>query len=79
MSTEVVETIFAKIKTLPPEQQREVLQFVEKLTDTNVQPSKTIWQEIREIVQDVPNEEWERLPRDGSANLDHYLYGAPKR
>lgn len=79
MSTEVVETIFAKIKALPPEQQREVLQFVERLTDTNEQSAKTVWQEIREIVQDVPNEEWERLPRDGSANLDHYLYGAPKR
>jgi hypothetical protein len=77
MSTEVVETIFAKIKSLPPEQQREVLQFVEKLTDS--QPVRTIWQEIREIVQNVPNEEWESLPRDGSANLDHYLYGAPRK
>ena len=79
MSTEVVETIFAKIKTLPPEQQREVLQFVEKLSNINSQPDQTIWQEIREIVQDVPDEEWKRLPRDGSANLDHYLYGAPKK
>ena len=79
MSTEVVETIFAKIKTLPPEQQQEVLQFVEKLTGTNSHPTTTIWQDIREIVKDVPDEEWERLPRDGSANLDHYLYGAPKK
>jgi hypothetical protein len=77
MSTEVVETIFAKIKTLPPEQQREVLQFVEKLTDS--QSAKTIWEEIRDIVKDVPDEEWERLPRDGSANLDHYLYGTPRK
>jgi hypothetical protein len=77
MSTEVVETIFTKIKSLPPEQQREVLEFVEKLTDS--QPARTIWQEIREIVEDVPNEEWEKLPRDGSANLDHYLYGAPRK
>ena len=77
MSTEVVETIFAKIKTLPPEQQQEVLQFVERLRDS--QPARTIWQEIREIVKEVPNEEWEGLPRDGSANLDHYLYGAPKK
>ena len=45
---------------------------------TNSQPARTIWQEIREIVQDVPDEEWARLPRDGSANLDHYLYGDPK-
>jgi hypothetical protein len=79
MSTEVVETIFAKVKTLPPEQQQEVLQFVEKLTGTDVKPAQTIWQEIRDIVRDVPNEEWEKLPRDGSANLDHYLYGAPRK
>lgn len=79
MSTEVVETIFAKIKTLAPEQQQEVLQFVEELTGTDAQPARTIWQEIREIVQDVPDEEWEKLPRDGSGNLDHYLYGAQKK
>ena len=79
MSTEIVETIFAKIKSLPPEQQQEVLQFVEKLTSTNSRTAQTIWQEIREIVKDVPDEEWARLPRDGSANVDHYLYGAPKK
>jgi hypothetical protein len=79
MSTEVVETIFAKIKTLPPEQQHEVLQFIEKLAGTEVQPAPTVWQEIREIVKDVPDEEWQKLPRDGSANLDHYFYGAPKK
>lgn len=79
MSTEVVESIFAKIKTLAPEQQRAVLRFVEKLTAPDTQPATTIWQEIREIVKEVPDEEWERLPRDGSANLDHYLYGAPKK
>jgi hypothetical protein len=79
MSTEVVETIVAKVKSLPPEQQQEVLHFVEELTGTNSQPAGTIWQEIREIVQDVPDEEWERLPRDGSANIDHYLYGAAKK
>jgi hypothetical protein len=79
MSTEVVETIFAKVKTLPPEQQQEVLHFVEGLTTTDSHPGKTIWQEIRDIVQDVPKEEWEKLPRDGSANIDHYLYGAPKK
>ena len=79
MSPEVVEIIFAKLKTLPPEQQQEVLDFVEKLTGGGATPTKTIWQEIREIVQDVPDEEWERLPRDGSANIDHYLYGALKK
>lgn len=79
MSTEVVKTIVAKVKALPTEQQHEVLQFVEGLARTDLQLAKTVWQEIREIVQDVPDEEWQKLPRDGAANIDHYLYGAPKK
>ena len=27
----------------------------------------------------VPIEEWEKLPRDFNENLDHYLYGSPKK
>ena len=27
----------------------------------------------------IPDEEWKKLPRDGSYNLDHYLYGAPQK
>lgn len=34
---------------------------------------------IADIVADVPASEWEKVPTDLSANLDHYLYGAPKR
>ncbi len=28
---------------------------------------------------DMPDEVWKNIPRDGSENLDHYLYGAPKK
>lgn len=31
-----------------------------------------------EIAKDVPDSEWEKLPRDLAQNLDHYLYGTPK-
>ena len=31
------------------------------------------------IAAEVPASELEKLPRDGGQNLDHYLYGAPKR
>lgn len=27
----------------------------------------------------VPEEEWDRLPKDLCENLDHYVYGFPKR
>lgn len=33
---------------------------------------------VREIQAQVPSEEWDKLPHDGSINHDHYLYGAPK-
>ena len=41
--------------------------------------AKPIWEEIVELMKDVPQEELDNLPPDGSENLDHYLYGAPKR
>lgn len=31
------------------------------------------------IAKEAPESELEKLPKDGAANLDHYLYGAPKR
>ncbi|MGF1520755.1 MAG: hypothetical protein ACFBSF_00360 [Leptolyngbyaceae cyanobacterium] len=33
---------------------------------------------VKEIQAQVPKEEWDKLPHDGSINHDHYLYGAPK-
>jgi hypothetical protein len=42
-------------------------------------PSKNdLMEKIRSIWADVPDSEWEKVPRDGARNLDHYLYGSPK-
>jgi hypothetical protein len=41
--------------------------------------TKPIWEVIAEISASVPDEEWAKLPADGAKNLDHYLYGAPKK
>lgn len=40
--------------------------------------SKPFWQRIAEIGEQVPKEEWEKLPKDFARNFEHYLYGAPK-
>jgi hypothetical protein len=32
-----------------------------------------------ELLADVPEEVFERLPTDGAAQHDHYIYGTPKR
>jgi antitoxin component of MazEF toxin-antitoxin module len=40
---------------------------------------KPIWERIAELVADIPPEELDKLPTDGAAQIDHYLYGHPKR
>lgn len=40
---------------------------------------RPIWEEIAEIMSEVPDEEFAKLPRDGASQVDHYLYGHPKR
>lgn len=69
------------MQTLPLEQQQQVLEFVRSLAQKNSsQPlRKTIWEKIDEAMAEVPDEEWEKVPTDGSYQHDHYLYGTPKR
>jgi hypothetical protein len=35
--------------------------------------------ELEEIASKIPRGELRRLPRDLGSNVDHYLYGTPKR
>ena len=51
----------------------------EQTADLQQSPSlPSFLQFIEDISAQVPPEEWEKLPKDLSKNLDHYLYGAPK-
>jgi hypothetical protein len=44
------------------------------------QPRKKRLGEIaEELFRDIPEEELARLPVDGAAQHDHYIYGLPKR
>jgi putative addiction module CopG family antidote len=40
---------------------------------------KPLWEAITDIARRVPDEEWATIPSDASYQLDHYLYGAPKK
>jgi MinD-like ATPase involved in chromosome partitioning or flagellar assembly len=42
-------------------------------------PRRRISERIAEIMADVPAEEFAKIPRDGSRQVDHYVYGLPKR
>ena len=34
---------------------------------------------LRDLAKEIPQEEWDKLPEDLNDNLDHYLYGGPKK
>ena len=38
-----------------------------------------IWEAFIEASLEIPEEELDRLPPDGAAQHDHYIYGTPKR
>ncbi len=81
MAANIEESVIEKLRGLPVEKQQQVLEFVENLT-APVAPNKddrSIWEVIREITADVPDEEWAKLPTDGAEQHDHYLYGSPKK
>lgn len=40
---------------------------------------KPIWEIFEEASQAIPEEELARLPTDLAAQVDHYIYGLPKR
>ena len=40
---------------------------------------RPIWEVITDRMKNVPDEVFERLPQDGAGQIDHYIYGLPKR
>jgi hypothetical protein len=40
--------------------------------------TRPIWERVANISAQVPLEEWAKLPKDLSKNLDHYLYSSPQ-
>ena len=39
----------------------------------------SIWEKIARIRESIPEEAWDDVPTDLASNLDHYLYGTPKK
>ena len=52
----------------------------QNLDGTRLEPGQWLIQQIDEIFADVTEEEWAEWPEtDASEQLDHYLYGSPRR
>jgi len=75
MQADTDQFIADKLRTLSSEQKKRVLDFVSSLTSDR----KDIWAKLDERLSGVPDEEFAELPTDASENLNHYLYGSPKK
>ncbi|MBD2152718.1 hypothetical protein H6F44_21720 [Pseudanabaena sp. FACHB-1277] len=58
--------------------QRQQAKVNNKATETKTNGILDLLERVKEIQAQVPPEEWDKLPHDGSINHDHYLYGSPK-
>jgi hypothetical protein len=76
-----LETVLEEARKLPPEEQRELAEtlLAESRQPSTVGEEGTLWDKIEKRIAQAPPETWEDAPPDGSQNVDHYLYGAPRR
>lgn len=51
----------------------------QELDSPEPQDDRPVSEMIREIWADMPDEVRAKLPSDGAAEHDHYIYGLPKR
>ena len=80
--TNLEQTIIEKVHAFPPEKQKKLLDYAETLEDAKIVEEterQTLWELVKDIIEEVPKEAWDELPTDGSINVDHYLYGHKKK
>lgn len=86
MAANLEDQLIDKVRALPQDKQQEALRLLDALADgSRSEPNGTgldrrpIWELAEEINAGLPADTWNNVPTDGSINLDHYLYGAPKQ
>ncbi len=65
-----------KVTRVTSVEELQLLPVGEPTYDSSATPIEDV---LAALAADVPHEEWDRLPDDLTDNLDHYLYGLPKR
>ena len=84
MAANLEDQLIDKVRALAPDKQQEALRLLDTLATspssegTGVE-RRPIWEVVDELNAGLPADTWENVPTDGSINLDHYVFGAPKR
>ena len=86
MTANLEDQLIDNVRALPPNKQQEALRLLDtRASGASAEPNGTsldrrpIWEVVDEINAALPADTWDSVPTDGSINLDHYLYGAPKQ
>jgi hypothetical protein len=64
------------MQAFPIKEQQKVVEFVQT---SSKEKRKSLLEKIQDRVSKLSEETLEKLPVDGAENLDHYLYGSPKK
>lgn len=57
-------------------------QYVRQVLEQDLESAvdqEPVWEVLANSMKDVPREDLALLPRDGAQQIDHYIYGVPKR
>jgi len=86
MASNLENQLIDKIRALPPQKQEEALRLIDSLAsragselNRSSDSHRSVWDVVKEVNAGLPADTWDTVPDDGSLNLDHYLYGAPKK
>lgn len=84
MAANLEDQLIDKVRALAPDKQQEALRLLDTLATSPSSEGtgvdrKPIWEVVDEINAGLPADTWENVPTNGSIDLDHYVYGAPKR
>ena len=79
--------ILSRIKALSPEQMRQLRDELDSEIATSEAgraaggPPDALpaWKQVLDNMKDLADDEFDRMPADSSEQLDHYIYGTPKR
>lgn len=85
--TQRLQQVIERLKSLPAAEQdrlADVLMAAIEESTTEDAPRKGLPGDVllemtKQAIASIPESEWSKLPTDGAAEHDHYLYGSPKR
>lgn len=87
LNIEIPDTLESALKARADERGLSAANYASEVLERELRSSESqdkaneepIWEVVSDIMSGVPDEVFDRLPRDAASEVDHYIYGLPKR